>query len=47
MNHGLDKTEDEVINAEEEVREVDANISRNIAAVDDGSVQNKSVKIKI
>jgi len=46
MHHGLDKTEDEVVNAEE-VAEVDANISRNSAEVDDGSLHNKSVKIKI
>jgi len=46
MHHGLDKTEDEVVNAEE-VAEVDANISRNSAAVDDGSLHNKLVKIKI
>jgi len=46
MHHGLDKTEDEVINAEE-VAEVDANISRNSSAVDGGSLHNKSVKIKI
>jgi len=45
-HHGLDKTEDEVINAEE-VAEVDANISRNSAAVDGGSLHNKSVNIKI
>jgi hypothetical protein len=32
MHHGLDKVENEVINAEE-VPEVDANISRNCAAV--------------
>jgi len=46
MHHGLDKTEDEVVNVEE-VAEVDANISRNSTAVDDGSLHNKSVKIKI
>ena len=44
--HGLDKMEDEVFNAEE-VPEVDANISRNSAAVDDGALHDKSVKIKI
>ena len=46
MHHGLDKTKDEVINAEE-VPKVDANIRRNITAVDEGSLQNESVKIKI
>jgi len=46
MHHGLDKTEDEVINAEE-VAELDANISRNSAVVDDSLLHNKLVKIKI
>ena len=46
MHHGLAKTEDKGINAEE-VPEVDANIRRNGDAVDDGSLHNKSVKIKI
>jgi len=46
MHHSLDKTEEKVINAEE-LPEVDANFSRNSAAVDDGSLQNKSVKVKI
>jgi len=45
--HGLDKTEDKVLINTEELPEVDANISRNSAAVDDGSLHNKSVKIKI
>jgi len=41
MHHGLDKMEDEVFNAEE-VPEVD-----DCAAVDDGSLHNKSVKINV
>lgn len=48
VHRGSDKVENEVINAEEVPEEVDAkNISRNSAAVDDGSLHNKSVKIKI
>ena len=43
MYHGLDKTENEVVNAVEEVPEVDANNSRNCAAVDVGSLKRKSV----
>ena len=43
MYHGLDKMEDEVVNAVEEVPEVDANNSRNCAAVDVGSLKRKSV----